>query len=155
MHLIFSSSSSFSRSMSFSVILCFPNDYNNEVLSSASTTDAQNILSLNLFLSLHLSCCLISTFSVSLIVVIPFSYQTSYSSTIWSLITSHKYLFQSVCSDFHKFLEVQLSVCFAHCKKCCWCFWHKSITFCSTGFYYYLWIIKGVISKTCVSSKII
>lgn len=109
-------SPSFSRSMSFSVILCFPNDYNNEALSSASTTDAQNIWSLNLSLYLCLSCCLISTFSASLIVIL-FSYQTSHSSANWNLITSHKHLFQSVCSDFHKFLEVQSTVCFVHYKK--------------------------------------
>lgn len=56
----------------FSVILSFPNDYNNEALSSASTTDALNILALNLSLCLCLSHCLISTFSVSLIVVVLF-----------------------------------------------------------------------------------
>lgn len=99
-----------------SVILCFPNDYNNEALSSASTTDARNILSLNLSLCLCLSRCLISTFSVSLIVVILFSYQTSHSSTNWNLITSHKHLFKSVCSDFLKFLEVPSTVCFVHWK---------------------------------------
>lgn len=120
-----------------SVIVCFPNDYDNEALSSASTTDAQNILSLNL--SLCVSHCLISTFSVSLIVVILFSYQTSHSSANWNLITSHKHLLQSVCSDFHKFLEVHLTVSFVHCKKELLVFTlKKNLHFCSTGFYYYL-----------------
>lgn len=102
--------------LSFSVILCFPNDYNNEALSSASTTDAQNILSLNLSLSLCLFSCFISTFSLSFI-LIHFSYQTSHSSTNWNLITSHKHLFQSVCSDFHKFWEVHLTILFGTLQK--------------------------------------
>lgn len=81
-----------SHSAFSSAILLFPNDCNNEALSSASTTDAQNILLLLLLLHLLFLCLTHSD-----------SYQNSHSSTDWTLITSNKYLSQSVGSDFQSF----------------------------------------------------
>lgn len=111
----------------FCVILCFPNDYNNEALSSASTTDAPNPLSLNLSLSLSSSLlnlhflCLTHCFDSFSLIRRAILQQTGNSLLPISIFFNLSTL---TFTSFWK--SISLSVLYA-VEKIGWCLWQKHL----------------------------